>query len=54
MELFNLKDDISETTNLADENPAKRIELENKLNKWLKETNARLPIPNPDYLPLKN
>ncbi len=54
MELFNMKDDISETKNLADENPYKRIELEDKLNKWLKETNARLPIPNPDYLPLGN
>ncbi len=49
IELYNLKDDISETNDLADENPEKRKELEIKLNNWLEEVGAKLPVPNPDY-----
>ena len=47
-ELYNLKDDISETVNLAEIHPGKRIELEKKLDNWLKETGAKLPRPNPE------
>ncbi len=47
-ELYNLKDDISETVNLAETHPGKRIELEKKLDNWLKETGAKLPRPNPE------
>jgi len=49
-ELYNLKDDISETNNLSETNPKKRKELENKLAYWLKETSAKLPVPNPGYV----
>jgi len=43
-ELFNLKVDPSEKTNLAKENISKVNELDQKLNKWLLDTKARMPI----------
>jgi arylsulfatase A-like enzyme len=45
-ELFNLKDDLSETTELSEKKPDKVNELNDDLEKWLRETNARLPIRN--------
>jgi len=43
-ELFNLKVDPSEKTNLAKENISKVNELDQKINKWLLDTKARMPI----------
>jgi arylsulfatase A len=43
-ELFNLKVDPSEMTNLAKENISKVNELEQKINKWLLDTKARMPV----------
>ena len=34
MELFNLKDDLNETTNLADRYPRKVRELEKHVHEW--------------------
>jgi arylsulfatase A-like enzyme len=48
-ELFNLKDDLAETTDLAEEMPEKTKQLDNRLMQWLKLTNAKMPRPNPDY-----
>ena len=48
-ELFNLKDDLSEKKDLADKMPDKVKQLDTQLQKWLKKTNAKMPIPNPDY-----
>jgi arylsulfatase A-like enzyme len=50
-ELFNLKEDLSETTNLAEKYPAKVKELDTKLKILLKRTKAKLPRPNPRYNP---
>jgi arylsulfatase A len=50
-ELFNLKEDISEKNDLSVKMPEKVRELDAKLSKWLKETNAKLPKPNPNYKP---
>ncbi len=50
-ELFNLKDDLSETTDLSETNPAKVKELDTKLTAWLQKTHAKLPKPNPDFNP---
>jgi arylsulfatase A-like enzyme len=50
-ELFNLAGDPGETTDIANEYPQKVIELKEILDKKLKETNAKFPIPNPDYAP---
>jgi arylsulfatase A len=43
-ELYYLPEDISESKNLASENPEKAMELYAILYEWLKETNANLPI----------
>ncbi|HKI90501.1 MAG TPA: sulfatase-like hydrolase/transferase, partial [Draconibacterium sp.] len=43
-ELFNLKEDLSESNDLSSVNDAKVKELNKKLDKWLKETGAKLPV----------
>ena len=48
-ELFNLKNDISETTDLAASEPAKVRELNEKLVAWLRHTNAKVPVKNPNW-----
>ena len=50
IELYNLKDDISEANDLSQENKEKTLELYNELKIWRNKRNA--PIPNrlnPDY-----
>jgi arylsulfatase A-like enzyme len=44
-ELYNLKDDLSETNNLAAANPTKHKELSARLDAWLKEVGAQMPVP---------
>lgn len=51
LELYNLKDDLGETTNLAETMPGKAAELEKMLDTWLAEVGASLPQPNPNYDP---
>ena len=51
VELYNLKDDLSETTDLATKMPEKAQELRKKLAVWRKSVNAAMPTPNPDYKP---
>ncbi len=46
LELYNLKDDIGETKNLATENPDKAKALLEKLHTWQQEIHAPMPIPN--------
>ena len=48
-ELFNLKNDLSEAQDLSEKMPKKVHELDSVLFTWLKQTNARLPRPNPDF-----
>jgi len=48
-ELYNLKDDIGETNDIASQYPKKVKELDKKLNKWIKKMDAQMPIPNPNY-----
>lgn len=48
-ELFNLKDDPGETTDISASLPEKTIELSELLNKKLSETNAKFPKPNPQF-----
>ena len=50
-ELYNLREDLSETTDLSDSMPAKVRELHNQLGAWLDEVRAKLPVPNPDFRP---
>lgn len=42
-ELFNLKDDISEASDLSERMPGKVKELDAKLSAWLRATRAKLP-----------
>ena len=49
--LFDLKHDPYEQIDLSRSNPGKVNQLKTILNKWLVETNAQMPIPNPEYDP---
>jgi len=51
--LYNLKEDISETMNLAGSEPEKRAELSSKLTAWSEEIEAHIPEPIPEYVPWK-
>ncbi len=50
-ELFNLKEDIGETKNLAAAMPEKVAEFNALIDGFVKETGALYPKPNPDYKP---
>lgn len=49
-ELFNLKEDLSETNNLAGQMSEKVAELNKKLSVWLIETGAKMPVKNPGFI----
>ena len=50
-ELYNLREDIGETRNLAGQLPAKVKELDALIEAHLAQTGARVPKPNPAYDP---
>ncbi|MGQ9732110.1 MAG: sulfatase [Candidatus Zipacnadales bacterium] len=50
-ELYNLREDIGETNNLAGKRPAIVKELAALIEAFLQETKALVPIPNPNYDP---
>jgi hypothetical protein len=48
--LFNLKDDIGEQRNLADDMPDKVRQLQGAMAAWQKRVDAPIPTtPNPEY-----
>ena len=51
--LFNLRDDLSEKTNLAAQKPGLVTELDNLIEKFLADTKAVVPIANPAFDPAK-
>jgi len=52
LELYNLKDDIAESKNLAEKMPEKAKELHQRLVAWRKAINATVPTErNPQYDP---
>ncbi len=51
VELYHLKDDISESRNIAALYPRKAAELTERLHGWRKKLDAQMPIPNPAYEP---
>lgn len=53
LELYNIPQDISEKTNLADQQPDRVKALHAKLIAWRKEVGALMPTPNPDFGPNK-
>ena len=51
LELYNLKTDIAEKNNLAEQMPEKAYELQKMLADWRVQTGALMPQPNPTYKP---
>lgn len=49
LELFNLRDDVGETTNLAQSQPERVAALRKRLAKWRESVGAQLPSVNPAY-----
>lgn len=52
-ELYNLKNDLGETKNLVNDYPKKVGELNKKLDLWRKTFDAQMPLPNPNFDPVK-
>jgi uncharacterized sulfatase len=48
-ELFNLKYDVNEMTDLKFSYPEKLEELTRAVKRWQADTKAQLPVPNPDF-----
>lgn len=44
LELYDLSDDLSESNNIADQFPELAQRLENRLESWLRETGANMPV----------
>jgi len=53
LELYNLKDDLGERSNLVRRLPKKTAELHALLKRWRASVNAVMPSPNPAYDPAK-
>jgi arylsulfatase A-like enzyme len=51
VELYNLREDVSEDRNRAEEEPAIRDRLHTMLVDWRASVEAKIPEPNPDYEP---
>jgi arylsulfatase A-like enzyme len=49
VELYNLKDDAGEATDLAAKEPERAAKLHARLKAWRESVGAQLPSPNPDY-----
>jgi arylsulfatase A-like enzyme len=50
-ELFHVAKDVSESRNLAEQEPERVRELAAKLDEWRKSVGTLIPTPNPDYVP---
>lgn len=53
VELYDIKNDISESNDLAAKMPEKANALREKLHTWRNEVGAQMPTPNPKYDPSK-
>ena len=49
LELYNLRDDIGEERNLAEQMPQIRDRLHGLLREWRETVEAKIPQPNPDW-----
>jgi arylsulfatase A-like enzyme len=52
-ELYNLRDDVSELSNLADSMPDLAKSLREELHAWLRSVDAQMPTVNPNHDPTK-
>lgn len=53
VQLFNLKDDLSELADIASSNPEVVSELLEKLRRWRSDIKAHMMLPNLDYQPIE-
>lgn len=53
VELYNEREDIGERENLAERSPEIVKSLREKLHSWLRDVDAQMPTPNPNYDPTK-
>ncbi len=53
LELYDLANDIGEEKNLATEMPQKAAQLQQKLARWRRSVDAKMPTANPDYDPAR-
>ena len=51
LELYNLRDDAGEDNDLAEAEPEIAERLRTMLHDWLGQAGAKIPQPNPDYVP---
>jgi arylsulfatase A-like enzyme len=51
LELYNLREDVGEAHNLAAERPELTARLAGMLAAWRESVEAKIPQPNPDYVP---
>jgi hypothetical protein len=51
LELYDLRQDVSEEHNLAEVRPERTAELAAKLAAWRASIEAQIPQPNPEYVP---
>ena len=49
VDLYNLKYDVNEMTDLKFSYPEKLVEMKSTLKKWQNETKAAMPVPNSDF-----
>lgn len=54
VELYNLREDISEETDLAQQLPEVTNRLRGMLHDWLNKVEAKFPVPNPNWMPPVN
>lgn len=53
VELFNLRSDLGETTDLASQEPARAGKLQAQVRSWLRSLGAEIPGPNPHHDPAR-
>ena len=51
VQLFNLREDISEQNDLSRAEPAKVTQLRTMLHAWRNDVSAQMMVPNPEYDP---
>ncbi len=49
VELYNLADDLGESNDLSQAQPKRAAALKKQLQQWLKDADANMPRPNPNY-----
>lgn len=49
LELYDLSNDLGESTNIIDKQPIVAAKLKNEFEQWLKDVDASMPIPNPAF-----